>query len=81
MHKGYDGISGNRLWLRGVLEPADGSHRSRWWRRVCELGWIDLLVASGARSNLDALLGETRSRREFAGLYEQGSVRAGADRQ
>ncbi len=23
MHKGYYGISGNRLWLRGVLEPAD----------------------------------------------------------
>lgn len=22
MHKGYYGISGNRLWLRGVLEPA-----------------------------------------------------------
>jgi len=30
MHKGYYGISGNRLSLRGVLEPADGSHRSRW---------------------------------------------------
>jgi hypothetical protein len=24
MHKGYYGISGNRLWLRGVLEPTDG---------------------------------------------------------
>jgi len=22
MHKGYYGISRNRLWLRGVLEPA-----------------------------------------------------------
>ena len=22
MHKGYYGISGNRFWLRGVLEPA-----------------------------------------------------------
>ncbi len=30
MHKGYYGISGNRLWLRGVLETADGSHRSPW---------------------------------------------------
>jgi hypothetical protein len=37
MHKGYYGINGNRLWLRGVLEPAG------------ELDWIDLLIDSGPR--------------------------------
>jgi len=71
MHEGYYGISGNRLWLRGVLEPAmvridhDGAE-SLWARLDRSAGRL-----RPATADLDALLGETRGRREFAGLYEQ----------
>ena len=55
MHKGYYGISGNRLSLRGVLQPADGSHRSRRCGGACDLDWIDLPLDSGPREPISTL--------------------------